>query len=74
MNAISSKRVKIRKAHNCWGCTEIFTPPTEMGVVNCTDNGKIYSVYWCDSCQRILDDDPFAAGDEYEYGELLRNI
>jgi len=74
MNAISSKMVRIRKAHNCWGCTKILTPPAEMGVVTCSDNGKIYNVYWCDRCQKILDGDPFCAGDEFEYGELLRNI
>jgi len=73
MNIISSKRVKIRKAHNCWGCTKIFTPPKEMDVVICADNGRIYNVYWCDNCQKILNEDPFS-GEEYTYGELLGNI
>ena len=70
MKVISSKRIKIRKAHNCWGCTEIFTPPAEMNVVICTDNGKIYNVYWCDDCQKKLDG--FSEG--YAYGELLGKV
>jgi len=73
MKVISSKRVKIRKAHNCWGCTEISTPPRGMNVVVCSDNGKIYSVYWCDDCQKKLDEDPFSE-EEYTYGELIGNI
>ena len=72
MNIISGKRVKIRKAHNCWGCTEIFTPPTEMNVVVCADDGKIYNVYWCDRCQKILDKEH--SDEEYCYGELVGNF
>jgi len=70
MKVISSKRVTIRKAHNCWGCTEIFTPPKEMNVVTCADRGKIYSVYWCDRCQKILEDAPFS-DETPAYGELI---
>lgn len=73
MNTVSYKRVAIRKAHNCWGCTEIFTPPGEMNVVTCTDNGTIYDIYWCDKCQKILDDNPFS-DKEYAYGELVGNF
>ena len=62
---VSGKMVQIKKPHNCWGCTEMFVPPEKMEVVTCTDNGKIYDVYWCEKCQGLLETD-----EEYCYGDL----
>ncbi len=73
MRVVSFKRVTIKKPRHCWGCTEVYNPPTKMNRVTCSDNGKIYNVYWCDSCQGILDKNPFS-DEEYCYGELSGNL
>ena len=74
MEVISQEKVKIRKSHNCWGCTNVFEPPAEMERVTSVDGGSIGSVYWCDTCQRILDDmDIYDKQDGFAYGELKEN-
>jgi len=55
MQVISSKDVKIRKPHNCWGCTTLFEPPTVMECSVSTEGTQIMSAYWCKTCQGILD-------------------
>ena len=74
MNVISSKKVKIRKPHNCWGCTTLYEPPAEMEVSVSVDGGTIMSAYWCESCQEIMDNmDSFDLQDGFDYGELRAN-
>lgn len=73
MNIISSNKVKTRKAHNCWGCTTLFPVGSDMQLVKCEDNGKAYSVYWCNDCQSILEKD-YYPDDIFCYGELKENM
>lgn len=69
-NYIASKKVKIRKSHHCWGCTKEYQPPYEMERVTQSDDSKIYSIYWCEDCQKILKEN-FYDGDTFTYGELV---
>ncbi len=71
MEVISSKQVKIRKPHNCWGCTTLVEPPTRMEVSVSVDGGKIMSAYWCDLCQDKMDKmDSYDRQDGFCYGVL----
>ncbi len=69
MDIVSSQKVKIRKQHNCWGCTKLFMPKTELQLVKCSEDGRIYSVYWCEFCQSVLTK-RFEYYDTFAYGEL----
>jgi hypothetical protein len=42
-----------------------------MERVNCVDGDKIYSVYWCEFCQKVLAKmGSFNASDGFAFGEL----
>lgn len=64
---ISDKLVKIRKPHNCWGCTELFPIGTNMVCVTSRDMGDIQSGYWCDKCLKIPKDGETC----FLYGEFI---
>ena len=71
INCIASKKVKIRKKHQCWGCVNIFSPGTEMIVTTNTDNGEIFDCYWCDKCQAFINSlDSQEVSDGFMIGEL----
>ena len=69
MNLISEKKVKVRKAHNCWGCTKLFPIKSDMQVVKYSEEGHVYSVYWCKFCQSVLTK-RFEHDDTFAYSEL----
>lgn len=68
-DTLESKEVITNKSHNCWGCTQKFSPKTKMRCVKSVDNGVFTTSYWCATCQMIMDRD-FRFDDEFEYGEL----
>ena len=71
IETISSKRVKTRKPHNCWGCTEMFTMGTYMERNTSVDGGQIGTCYFCDSCVAILNALPAEDwNDGWCYGDL----
>lgn len=72
MNTVSVKKVKIRKAHNCWGCARSFPAGTEMEVQTQAEH-TIYSTYWCDCCIEYMGQDQSLYDDGIEYGGLLNN-
>jgi len=56
MQNLKTKQVKIRKPHKCWGCMQLFPIGTEMEYNASTDGGEICSSYWCESCQKLLNE------------------
>ena len=51
---ISTKTVKTRKEHYCFGCQRDFPAGTEMSRTTCVDMGRIFSTYECDVCQEVV--------------------
>lgn len=73
MDVIEFKTVKIRKPHNCWGCTKLVEPPAEMELTTTIDGGEINHAYWCKPCQEYsnsLSQSDLADG--FTYGELAQ--
>ena len=75
MEYISSKYVKIRKPHKCWGCRREFSKGEILHRVTSSDMGKISSIYWCDICNKIISQmDHSDTEDGFMYGEIIDNI
>ena len=71
MDIISSKTVKTRKPHKCWGCCKEYPAGTKMEVVVSVDGGRIASVYWCDECKRLSTQLPYwDTQDGLAFGQL----
>ncbi len=68
MSYISSKRVKTRKEHYCFGCGKVFPKGTEMESHTDADGGSIYTTYLCDKCIEYLERNKDI--DEFCFGEL----
>ena len=74
MDILTTKIVKIRKSHNCWGCMRKFDKGEEMQYIVAVDDGEFNSVYWCEECQefiRTLSD--WEKEDGFAFGELLNS-
>lgn len=65
---ISSKTVKIRKPHVCFGCGREFSAGTKMRKDFSVDPQPL-SVYVCESCQEA--ESYMEPGDFYGFGDLL---
>ncbi len=52
---LSSKVVKTRKPHKCWGCVRVIPIGTEVLRVVSIDMG-ISSAYWCADCEKVIDE------------------
>lgn len=50
------KTVKTRKKHTCFGCCENISIGTTVSHVVSVESGDLTSAYWCDKCQKILDE------------------
>ena len=54
MDILKHKKVKTRKQHYCYACHRSFPKGTELhNQINVFD-GEIGSVYWCDTCEVIM--------------------
>ena len=73
MDQLTLKVVKIRKPHNCWGCTKEFPIGTEMTNSVTVDQGEFSSTYWCEECVEIMNDLEDWNDDGFLFGELRRN-
>jgi hypothetical protein len=72
MDVLSSKKVKTRKEHRCWGCMRKFPAGVEMQATTCADQGTVSTAYWCDDCSEFLDTLPmWEKEDWFGYGDLL---
>ena len=81
MDVISSKKVKTRKEHRCWGCMRKFPAGVEMQAVTSADAGTVSTSYWCADCENFLDtlpacekEDGFMFGDLLNYDEYRDKI
>ena len=69
---ISSKLLKTRKAHQCWGCTKEF--PTGSMLWCCVSkDGEIIRTYWCETCQNV-EYDPEDFIDGIEFGAFAEEV
>jgi hypothetical protein len=53
-NELSRKIVQIKKDHRCFGCVRKFSKDTLMEKTDYADEGTVYSIYNCLTCQGIL--------------------
>ena len=65
---LSSKIVKTRTAHNCFGCAREFPIGTKMLKEGVLDSNKVFSCYLCETCQTIVGNMRY--NDEFGYGDL----
>ncbi len=71
METLDNKTVKTRKAHQCWGCAEVFPKGTKMGYVTSVDSGEFSHAYWCDTCGNIISNMTYwETEDGFNLGEL----
>lgn len=52
MECLSSKWIKTRKPHRCWGCWHVYPPKTQMLVTVTVDGGDILRSYLCPYCEK----------------------
>lgn len=72
MANISSKQVKTRAPHKCWGCGKSLPCGAKVERQTEADGGKIWSVYWCDDCMDYITSMPDRSNaDEVGFGELM---
>lgn len=70
MDILQNKIVTIRKEHECWGCCESFQAGKKMRKFVSVDGGDFQASYWCEKCDKRLEDiddwtmqEGFAPGD-----------
>jgi len=73
MQVISERTRKIRKTHHCWGCTREYPIGTDMNYVVSVDGRRICGVYWCDICDKFMQDNWREMDLDYgfDYGDFL---
>lgn len=59
--------VKIRKEHKCLACCRSFPKGTEMQLQVNIDEGRIFNVYLCDTCEDLMRNYPNLFGYEGEF-------
>ena len=64
---ISSKIVKTRKPHFCFGCAREFPKETKMQY-NTVKDDEIFNTYICSTCLEVMNNMEY--GDEFCYGDL----
>lgn len=69
MDIISSKIVKTRKDHYCFGCARKILKGNKMQRVKSVDMGSVSTAYWCDVCQKYWNKYMYY-DDEIGYGDL----
>ena len=66
MDILENKKVKTRKDHLCFACHRKFPKGTEMSRQVNVSYGEIYQVYWCETCDEILQNHSDYVYDEQE--------
>lgn len=72
MHYLRWKKVKTRKEHFCWGCARKFPIGSRLESGVSVYERKLYSVYWCETCQKILNEN-YDSDDTFGFGELGKN-
>lgn len=71
MKILSSKQVRTRSPHLCWGCGNKLPSGSFMQSVVSVDSGNISRVYWCESCSNLMIKlDSWRTEDGLAFGEL----
>jgi hypothetical protein len=70
---LSSKLVKTKREHICFGCGRKFDKDTNMIRSSFADNGTAFTTYLCQSCEKYCHDN-FDYGDEFSFGELKDGV
>lgn len=71
MEHLTSKFVKTRKPHECWGCGLLFPAGTTMKYIVTVDQGEFGSSYWCDDCREYVQSlDYYETQDGFAFGEI----
>lgn len=65
---LSSRSVKTRTAHICFGCAREFPARAEMQREGIADNNTVFTAYLCKSCCVVQDNSDY--GDGFGFGEL----
>lgn len=74
MSHVSSKQVKTRSRHVCWGCGKTYPIGTMMERQTEADGGQVWSVYWCDICMDYMTSMPdWVEGDGIDFGGLMED-
>ena len=72
MQELTSKIVKTRKPHKCWGCAKEYPAGTKMKYCESVDQGEFTNTYWCDSCEKIRGKlESWEQSEGFAFGELL---
>lgn len=66
---LSTKMVKTRKPHRCFGCAREFPAGTEMRFDVCVDDG-IFNCYLCKTCVDVVQDYGNELDDGFCFGDL----
>lgn len=69
MGTMSTKRVRTRKPHRCWGCARQVPVGTDIECYTSASEGSITSTYWCDRCIGFYDEHCLP-GEEIMDGDL----
>lgn len=54
MNVLSSKKVKTRKQHSCWGCCRPIPSGKKINRVTTKDGDTLVTAYWCPFCEQKI--------------------
>jgi hypothetical protein len=76
MTVLTTKTVKTKKPHECWGCGGIIPAGRTVEMQSQADGGEIFSVYTCEIC-KIETDRPgfnFSEMEGMGYGDLVQSI
>ena len=63
---IGTKRVKLRKAHKCFGCCGVFLKGVQMMTHKTIGDNRIYTLYLCSKCEKVA----WPYGECYWEGDL----
>lgn len=63
---LSSKIVKTRKPHQCFGCLIEIKAGSKAEYTTCKDGGELYSAYWCMNCVEFLNEIHDSGEEVYE--------
>jgi len=70
MTILTSKTVKARKPHHCYGCAREMPAGTTMQVCSGFDEGHAFRDYWCPVCDEYCKLHITCNDDEISYGDV----
>ncbi len=58
MNVLANKKVKTRKPHPCFECSDIIATGTITTIQVYSDEGRRWSIYQCPTCEDLFATNP----------------